>query len=215
MVQCRVWRQSGINLDVAVNLPPSSIQDASLPQTITTLLQKADCLAHWLTVEITESAMMDDPARASATLRQLHDLGVRVSVDDFGVGHSSLAYLKDYPIDEVKMDRSFLNGHLVDARSATIVRSIIEMGHGLGMQVVAEGVEDHGTQEVLEGFGCDLAQGFHLGRPVPQKELTDWLLKTARCPSDRGSSSESRTVEVQGEEHHIWNDQQDPNALGS
>jgi diguanylate cyclase len=128
---------------------------------------------------VTESAVMADPARALDVLGRLHALGVRLAVDDFGTGYSSMAYLKALPVDELKVDRSFV-GHMDDSSSdAVIVRSTIDLGHNLGLRVVAEGVETQDAWERLEALGCDTAQGHYLGRPMPAADLEHWLERPA------------------------------------
>jgi EAL domain-containing protein (putative c-di-GMP-specific phosphodiesterase class I) len=124
-----------------------------------------------LTLEITESGVMTDPEAAIAMLWGLRHIGVRLSIDDFGTGYSSLAYLKRLPVDEVKLDKSFVLNMTSDANDAAIVRSTIELAHNLGLQLVAEGVEDQETLELLAALGCDLVQGYHLARPMPADEL--------------------------------------------
>jgi EAL domain-containing protein (putative c-di-GMP-specific phosphodiesterase class I) len=131
--------------------------------------------AEELDLEITESMIMSDPARALATVTRLSALGVGLSVDDFGTGYSSLANLKRLPIQELKIDRSFVSPMLVDESDLIIVRSTINLGHDLGLKVIAEGVEDEPTLRRLALLGCDLAQGFHLSRPLPGDEFIDWM----------------------------------------
>jgi EAL domain-containing protein (putative c-di-GMP-specific phosphodiesterase class I) len=118
---------------------------------------------------------MADPARATAVLHQLRDLGVRLSVDDFGTGYSSLSYLKRLPVHEVKIDRSFITGLVEQGEDVAIVRAIVDLGRHLGLDVVAEGVEDQPTWDLLASMGCDLVQGWHLGRPMPVGQLLPWL----------------------------------------
>lgn len=131
-----------------------------------------------LIIEITEESLIADQGQARTILTRLRQAGIRLSVDDFGTGYSSLAYLRDLPIDELKLDRSFVAGMRESPRSVKLVRSIIALAHGQGMSVVAEGVEDDDTLQDLAGLGCDLAQGLHLCRPVPAAQLMAWL--TAR-----------------------------------
>ncbi len=118
---------------------------------------------------------MADPARAIALLHQLRALGLRLSVDDFGTGYSSLSYLKSLPVDEVKIDRSFVTHLGQQGADAAIVRAIVDLGRHLGLEVVAEGVEDEATWELLASMGCDLVQGWHLGRPMPVTDFVPWL----------------------------------------
>jgi EAL domain-containing protein (putative c-di-GMP-specific phosphodiesterase class I) len=128
-----------------------------------------------LTLEVTESAVMVDPVRASALLSELHELGTRLSVDDFGTGYSSLSYLQRLPVQEVKIDRSFVIGLRKGSDDATIVRSIVDLGRNLGLEVVAEGVEDQTAWDLLASMGCTMVQGWHLSRPMPVDDFSDWL----------------------------------------
>jgi diguanylate cyclase (GGDEF)-like protein len=169
------WRSQGQDLSIAVNLSTRSLHDADLVHEVSRLLRRHGVPASRLTLEVTESSVMADPARATAVLHQLRDLGVRLSVDDFGTGYSSLSYLKRLPVHEVKIDRSFIIGLAGQGEDAAIVRAIIDLGRHLGLEVIAEGVEDRETWELLADMGCDLGQGWHLGRPMPVGELLPWL----------------------------------------
>lgn len=166
-----VWARSGLDVDVAVNLGAESFQDPNLALVVADLLDCHRTPAHRLTIEVTETAMMKTPARAQAVLGALHELGVKISIDDFGTGYSSLAYLKELPVDQVKVDRSFVKDAVTNERDACIVRSVIDLGHNLGLKVVAEGVEDEATLDRLVAWGCDLAQGWLLGRPLGSEEF--------------------------------------------
>jgi len=132
-----------------------------------------------LTLEITESELMDDPLHAMEVLGKLKALGLSTSIDDFGTGYSSLAYLKNLPIDELKIDRSFVANMVTDESDLTIVRSTIDLSHNLGLDVVAEGVEDAATLARLATLGCDRAQGYYLSRPVPAPDLAAWIENVA------------------------------------
>ena len=138
-------------------------------------------------LEITESTLMIDLPRTMSILERLRAMGIRIAIDDFGTGHSSLAYLKRLPVDEVKIDRSFVKDIATDATDRIIVRSTVDLAHSLGLRVVAEGVEDALTKELLAELGCDEVQGFHLGRPLRGHDLTHWLCEQQRrtrrkCP---------------------------------
>ncbi|HEV3163726.1 MAG TPA: EAL domain-containing protein [Isosphaeraceae bacterium] len=182
LLQCRVWRQAGMNIGVAVNLAPGSLQDLQLPDIVSRIIENSDSLPSWLTLELTESSVMADPARAATILTRLHEMGIRISIDDFGTGHSSLAYIKNLPVDEVKIDRTFIKELSTDHSAAAIVESVINMSHSMQLEVVAEGVEDQETLDLLRTLGCDLAQGFHFSRPVAPSEFTTWLSRAAHGP---------------------------------
>jgi predicted signal transduction protein with EAL and GGDEF domain len=173
--QCAAWQALSVPIGVAVNLSVRTLHDPQLPDTIAELLHDCGVPPASLNLEITESAIMSDPQGALRTLTRLHDMGVRLSIDDFGTGYSSLAYLKRLPVDELKIDRSFVQQMVTDNNDAVIVRSTIDLAHNLGLRVVAEGVEDRETCERLAALGCDLVQGYYLGRPMPAGDLGRWL----------------------------------------
>jgi EAL domain-containing protein (putative c-di-GMP-specific phosphodiesterase class I) len=169
--QVREWRDAGTSVPVAVNLSPHSLQEHDLCTEITALLAELAIAPALLEVEITESAYMTRPQAVIASLEQLRSIGVKVAIDDFGTGYSSLSYLMQLPVDEVKIDRSFVRGMAEHERHGAIVRSIVELGHSLGLRVVAEGLEDARTHHWLQSIGCDAAQGFYLGRPAPASQV--------------------------------------------
>jgi diguanylate cyclase (GGDEF)-like protein len=169
--QVREWSDAGLDLDVAVNLSARSFLDAQLAVEIPRLLERRGVEATRLELEITESMLMLDPGRAKATLDRLSAIGLSLSVDDFGTGYSSLANLKRLPVDGIKIDKSFVMDMAHDASDAAIVHSTIGLAHNLGLRVVAEGVENQESWRVLRDQGCDLAQGFHVSRPLPGPEL--------------------------------------------
>jgi diguanylate cyclase (GGDEF)-like protein len=164
----------GIVLLLSVNLSTRDLLDQNLPQKFEALLAKRAVPASAFCLEITESAMMDDPQRALVTLDRLSAMGFTLSIDDFGTGYSSLAYLKRLPVSELKIDQSFVRNMQVDADDAMIVRSTIDLAHNLGITVVAEGVENLEVWNMLRDLDCDHAQGFHIGRPMPVSEFPDW-----------------------------------------
>jgi diguanylate cyclase (GGDEF)-like protein/PAS domain S-box-containing protein len=174
------WQAEGLDVGVAVNLSARTIHDQDVVARIAKSLRKWDVTASKLTVEITESAIILDPAAAYRTLSALQDLGVRVSIDDFGTGYSSLAHLKKLSVDQIKVDRSFVADMTTNGDSATIVRSVLDLGRNLGLEVVAEGVEDQDTEDMLRALNCDLVQGYHVGRPVPPPLLEPWLRAVRR-----------------------------------
>jgi predicted signal transduction protein with EAL and GGDEF domain len=173
--QCARWRADGIDVAVAVNLSATTVIDAELPRMVRERLAQHGLPARCLEVEITEAFLMSDWVRARAVLDDLRALGVLISVDDFGTGYSSLSYLRDLPIDQLKLDRSFISRMDGDAMATALVRSTVSLAHSLGLAMVAEGVERPDTLELLASFGCDQAQGFHISRPVPADELEQWL----------------------------------------
>lgn len=175
LAQCARWQEEGRSLQVAVNLSMYDLQDAQLPEHVRAGLERWDVPPSALELEITESAMMADPDRTLSVLGELHAMGVKLAIDDFGTGFSSLAYLKRLPVSRLKIDKSFVINMSDDEDDATIVRSTIELAHNLGLEVLAEGVEDLKTMEQLRQLGCDLIQGYQLCRPVPAVELGAWL----------------------------------------
>jgi diguanylate cyclase (GGDEF)-like protein len=173
--QLRAWRERGMPLRVAVNLSVRNLQDPTFPDLVAAVLERWDVEPNWLELEITESAIMQEPTRALEVVQRLHDMGVSLAVDDFGIGHSSLAYLKRLPVRQLKIDRSFVTHMDRDENDPVIVKSTIDLGRNLGLQVVAEGVETAAVWERLSTLGCDFAQGFYLSHPLPPEELAVWL----------------------------------------
>ena len=171
------WARAGHDLNVAVNLSPNSLLDAELPEIVARLLARTGNAPSTLTLEITESTILADPAGSLATLEKLHSLGVKLSIDDFGTGYSSLGRLRELPIHEVKIDKSFVQRTAVDHRDRAVVRSAVQLGHALDLQVVAEGVEDADTYAYLAREGCDVVQGYYVSRPLPPDEFDEWLTK--------------------------------------
>ncbi|CAN5774778.1 hypothetical protein BH23ACT10_BH23ACT10_17890 [soil metagenome] len=180
----RGWLDDGRSMSVAVNVSAQSLVNESLPRVIAAALRRLDVPAHLLTLEITEGAMIGDSLRTGEVLDQLAALGVRVSVDDFGTGYSSMVNLRHLPISELKIDRSFVSEMLAGANDRVIVSSAIDLGHNLGMSVVAEGVESSEVADELGTLGCDLAQGFAVCRPMPLDRVTRYLESTAPGPPD-------------------------------
>ncbi len=189
--QCRGWHDQGIVVSVAVNLSARSLQDAGLPDQVAAILHHAGAVPGSLEMEITESVIMADPARALEILTRLNAMGVRLSIDDFGTGYSSLSYLKKLPVESIKIDKSFVISMVTDPDDAVIVRSTIDLAHTLGLKVVAEGVERRETWDRLAALGCDSAQGYYLSRPQPADDLTPrltdspWGVLRASTDADR------------------------------
>ena len=176
---CAAWHRAGQRLQVAVNLSPNTLLDDTLPDVIVRLLGENEVPAGALTLEITESTLMADPEGSLITLERLRGLGIKISIDDFGTGYSSLGRLRELPIDEVKIDKSFVRNAARDHRDRALVRSTVELGHALDLHVVAEGVEDEQTYAFLARTGCDTVQGFYVSEPLPADRFTAWLHSTA------------------------------------
>jgi len=186
LARVRRWLDEGIEISVAVNLSVRSLADEGFAAQVADALARYDVPARLLTFELTESAVMADPQRALPILGELHELGIELAVDDFGTGYSSLAYLRRLPVDQVKIDKSFVFGMGTDLGDLAVVRSIVELGHSLGLSVVAEGVEDDASRDQLEAMGCDVAQGYLISRPLAEDRLEAWLqARTARSLGHR------------------------------
>ncbi|MGO9886662.1 MAG: putative bifunctional diguanylate cyclase/phosphodiesterase [Solirubrobacteraceae bacterium] len=170
----RTWSDDGRKLSLSLNVSVRSLLDRRFPEEVEKLLALHGVEGSALTLELTESSLMVDPEVAKKTMRHLAELGVSVAIDDFGTGYSSLAYLTDLPIGELKIDKSFVRAMGSDARNAIVVRSTIELAHNLGLRTVAEGIEDSFTFERLRALGCELAQGFHMSKPLPATGLVSW-----------------------------------------
>ncbi len=173
--QCAVWKTMGLDLAVAVNISARTLHDTQLPTQVAAEIAGAGLTAASLELEITESTIMADPVRAMDVLTQLRRMGVRLSIDDFGTGYSSLGYLKKLPVDAVKIDKSFVLGMANDEDDAVIVRSIIDVAHTLGLQVVAEGIENQESVSSLVVLGCDEAQGYYVHRPAVPAQIEEWV----------------------------------------
>jgi EAL domain-containing protein (putative c-di-GMP-specific phosphodiesterase class I) len=170
------WQGRGAKLSTAVNVSARCLHDPAFPATVRDALADAGLEPARLLLELTESAIMADPAQTTAVLEELHRMGVGLSVDDFGTGYSSLSYLQQLPVEELKIDRSFVAA-MTQETSAVIVRSTIELGRNLGLRVVAEGVEDEHLMATLRELRCQLAQGFAISRPMPAHEFLEWVLR--------------------------------------
>jgi diguanylate cyclase len=180
VVQCRAWREAGLDVAIAVNISGRDLLDVALPDEVADTLERFGVPADRLELEITENTILTDPVRARAVLARLSELGVSLAIDDFGAGYSSLGYLKRLPVDVLKIDRSFVMNMSSDENDAVIVRSTIDLGHNLGLRVVAEGVEDELAMQTLGELDCDIAQGYYLGRPAPADDLLQILTTSAR-----------------------------------
>lgn len=179
------WSRRVPGFAMAVNLSPGNLDDPYMIDAV------ADALGVWgldpdrLILEITETALMRDPRASAARLQALHELGVRLAIDDFGTGHASLAYLRDLPADELKIDRSFIAPMLTSERDRRIVASVIQLAHAVNMKVVAEGIEDGEVARILQDMGCEVGQGYYFGRAVPADRFaTDWVSKLEAAAAD-------------------------------
>jgi diguanylate cyclase (GGDEF)-like protein len=186
--QCAEWNAAGLPLSIAVNLSARVIQDPQLPAQVASMLERHAVGADQLALEITETAIMNDPVRATQVLTELDAMGVRLSIDDFGTGYTSLAQLKRLPVDEVKIDRSFVLNMLRDANDAMIVQSIIDLAHNMNRSVVAEGVESKKILDALTELECDITQGYYFSKPLPASALRQWLMTApAQLANDQSS----------------------------
>jgi EAL domain-containing protein (putative c-di-GMP-specific phosphodiesterase class I) len=184
------WRAAGIQVQVAVNLSVRHLTNLNLPGQIAEILTEHDVPPSMLTLEVTESTIMADPTRAVTVLAMLREQGIALAIDDFGTGYSSLSYLRRLAVDELKIDRSFVSRLAIDEHDAVIVRSTIELGHNLGLRVVAEGVETEEIWRRLLPLGCDVVQGYYISHPVPAAELERWLFA---LPGATGGTSGTLT----------------------
>ena len=173
--QAAQWHRQGLDIAISINVASRDLMSSDLLAYVSDMLDRHGVPASQVCLEITESGVMEDPARALDTLARLHTKGLRLSIDDFGTGYSSLAYLKKLPVKELKIDRSFVMHLVDDADDAAIVRSTIELGHNMGLEVVAEGVEGQAEVDLLARLGCDEAQGYFFSRPLPAAAFEEWL----------------------------------------
>ena len=175
-----------MQISVAVNIATRSLLDPGFPEEVASLLRAAALPSRLLELEVTESSMLHDPEKSLRVLGMLNDMGVTIAVDDFGTGYSSMSQLKQLPVRDLKIDRGFVATMLADERDAFIVRSTVNLGHDLGLRVVAEGVEDTETLSRLHAIGCDIVQGFFIQRPGPAETIGPWLRAQADAVADGG-----------------------------
>ncbi|WP_084124821.1 bifunctional diguanylate cyclase/phosphodiesterase [Demequina sp. NBRC 110054] len=187
--QAARWRAVGIDLPIAVNVPAQAFSGTERPREMKNLLASYGLPGSALQVEITEQALLEDRERARIVLPALRALGVRSAIDDYGTGYSSLTYLRELDVDEVKIDRSFVLQLLLDDRSASIVRSTIDLVHALGLRVVAEGIEEASVAEALTAMGCDAAQGYHWTRPLPVADFESWFAAYCARSGERATDT--------------------------
>jgi EAL domain-containing protein (putative c-di-GMP-specific phosphodiesterase class I) len=175
--QYTYWQQGGMGVGavISVNLSSISLLDPGFSEEVVALVKMHGIKPECLELEITESAVMADPEQALRTVKQLSDAGVRLSIDDFGTGYSSLAYLKKLPVNEIKIDKSFVMNMMTDESDGMIVRSTIDLAHNLGLDVIAEGVDSEEVLNELRGLKCDGAQGYYICVPLPADKLGRWF----------------------------------------
>jgi EAL domain-containing protein (putative c-di-GMP-specific phosphodiesterase class I)/GGDEF domain-containing protein len=193
--QCRLWNDMGLDISIAVNLTMWNLEAQELPEQIAALLRDTGVLPKNLELEITETSIMSDPQRVIHTLNQIRQLGARFAIDDFGTGYSSFAYLTKLPVSCIKIDKSFVQSIETDRDNSVIVKSIIDLGHNLGLKVVAEGVETVHAKKLLRVFQCDEGQGFYYCRPIPADAMTKFLLQPPLAVKERLFVAESPEME--------------------
>ncbi len=181
--QCKQWQDDGMPLAVAVNISAINLQDPEFPVQVEVQLRESLVPASMLELEVTETAIMTDPLHAMDNITRLSGMGIQVSIDDFGTGYSSMAYLKKLLVAKIKIDKSFVMDMHRDSNDAVIVRSTIDLGHNLGLKVVAEGVEDQQSWDKLKALGCDAAQGYHMSKPLPTEQFLQWYSNLAKPDS--------------------------------
>jgi EAL domain-containing protein (putative c-di-GMP-specific phosphodiesterase class I)/GGDEF domain-containing protein len=185
LLQCRTWNEMNLETSVAVNLSMWNLEAQELPEQIEGLLRDTGAAPERLELEITETSIMNDPQRVIRTLNKIRDLGVRFAIDDFGTGYSSFAYLTKLPVSCIKIDKTFVQNIEADRDSSVVVKSIIDLGHNLGLKIVAEGVETAQAMELLRKLQCDEAQGYHLCRPITADMMTKFLLDPPATVTER------------------------------
>ncbi len=170
------WLSFGVDVSIAVNLSARDLMDNELPDRIFRILSDKKVPTRALTIEITESSIMENPERAQIIVARLSNMGVKISIDDFGTGYSSFAYLKNLQVNELKIDKSFILNMTSENEDNKIVRSTIDLAHNMGLKVVAEGIEDESVLDLLIKLGCDYGQGYYICRPMPAEKFNDWLI---------------------------------------
>jgi EAL domain-containing protein (putative c-di-GMP-specific phosphodiesterase class I) len=175
--ECKKWQQQGHTFGININISTYCLQDFSLPDEINTILNKSGLDAEKVELEITETALMHDLSRAGKILNKLSDSGLQLAIDDFGTGFSSLNYLKNLPVDTLKIDKSFILDMHNSSNDHAIVKTIIELGHNLNCQVVAEGVENQQTIDSLKSLKVDILQGYFYSRPLSPQDFQNWLAR--------------------------------------
>ena len=194
--QCRKWLDAGDRIRMGINLSARDLTNRSLPVMVQELLTEFDLPPELIILEITESAVMEDPQRALSVLNSLKNMGVSLAIDDYGIGYSSLSYLKKLPVSEIKVDKSFVMDLATNAEDEILVRSTIDLGHNLGLKVTAEGVEDIESLDKLAGFGCETAQGYHISKPLPASAFEEFMATSPYSPRTGADASVQGAVQT-------------------
>jgi len=186
-LHCADWHRQGLELTISVNLSARDLHDPELPDIIAGVAASTSIKPSWVILEITESSIMSDPERTLEIIQRLHVMGYRFSIDDFGTGYSSLAYLKKMPLTELKIDKSFVGDLLNSENDAVIVNATINLAHNLGLQVTAEGVENKEILDKLKDYGCDIAQGYYMSKPLSFADFNQWLKQSEWQPANQNN----------------------------
>ena len=184
MIQARNWADQGLSIKMSVNISARDLLDSDFSNYVSKRLEENKVKPEMMCMEITESALMEDPIKAKRTVEELHSLGVSISIDDYGTGYSSLAYVKNLPVNELKIDREFIKNMINNKQDIAIVRSTIELGHNLGLKVVAEGIEREEEMQMLKEFGCDQAQGYLISKALTATDMQKWISENRTLPAD-------------------------------
>ena len=184
MIQARNWADQGLSIKMSVNISARDLLDSDFSNYVSKRLEENKVKPEMMCMEITESALMEDPLKAKRTVEELHRLGVSISIDDYGTGYSSLAYVKNLPVNELKIDREFIKNMINNKQDIAIVRSTIELGHNLGLKVVAEGIEREEEMQMLKEFGCDQAQGYLISKALTASDMQKWISENRTLPTD-------------------------------
>lgn len=192
--QAEQWHRQKLKINIAINLSPTTLLDPEFPNMIIGILSSYDVPPEYVTLEVTEGSMIKNPELAMEILHRLSEMNIKISIDDFGTGYSSMAYLKDLPVSEIKIDKSFVLDMLSNERDAVIVKSIIDIGHNLGLYVTAEGVEDKQTGLRLKELGCDILQGYYFSKPCPNDQFMAWIKQKISKSKRAGSTLQTSAV---------------------
>lgn len=194
LTQSSLWSKAGINLTIAINISATNLQDPQFPADMAVLLEKYQVSATHIELEVTETAIMSEPLKAIENIKKLSGMGLQIAIDDFGTGYSSMAYLRKLLVAKIKIDKSFVMDMHNNKNDEVIVRSTVDLGHNLGLTVVAEGVESQGAWDKLKELGCDSAQGYFMGRPAPAAELEKWIKQSPWGLTGTGTEVSEKAV---------------------